>query len=157
MAEFKCSDFVFRVCSLYAPNRNPDRENFLIECADLVDPSVPTLLCGDFNTVFDRLADRRGSCPWHNSQESTSALSSLFSECCVSDIWLLLYPSQSGFTWTRPDGTIASRIDLIGCPYAWLPFVASCEILSCPYSDHAAVLLSWSSPDSPSRALVSGS
>lgn len=40
MAEFKCSDFVFRVCSLYAPNRNPDRDDYLIECADLVDPSV---------------------------------------------------------------------------------------------------------------------
>ena len=52
VAEFKCSDFVFLVCSLYAPNRNPDRDDFLIECADLVDPSVPTLLCGDFNTVF---------------------------------------------------------------------------------------------------------
>ena len=69
------AEFVFRVCSWYAPNRNPARDDFLIECADLVDPSVPTLLCGDFNTVFDRLADRRGSCPWDNSRESTSALS----------------------------------------------------------------------------------
>ena len=86
MADFKCSDFVFRVCSLYAPNRNAYRDDFLIECADLVDPSVPTLLCGYFNTIFDRLADRRGSCPWDNLQESTSALSSMFSECCVSDI-----------------------------------------------------------------------
>ena len=62
----------------------------------------------------------------------------------------MLHPSQPGFTRARPDGTIASRIDLIGCPYAWLLFVASCEIFSCPYSDHAAVSLSWSS-DSPSR------
>ena len=46
---------------------------------------------------------------------------------------------------------MASGIDLIGCPYAWLPFVSSCEILPCPYSDHSAIFLSWSLPDSPSR------
>lgn len=151
MVEFKCSDFVFCVCSLYAPNRNPDLDELLVDCAKLVDPSIPTLLCGDFNTVFDRLEDCCGSCPLDDSRKSTPLSTSLFSECCVADIWHLLHPSQPSFTWTRADSTIASRIDLIGWPYAWLAFVASCKILSCPYSNHAAVTLSWSPPDSPSR------
>lgn len=64
MVELKVSDNVFRVCSVYAPNHNPDRDRFLLDVATLIDSAVPTLLCGDFNTVFDRFADRRGSCPF---------------------------------------------------------------------------------------------
>ena len=30
MAEFNCSDFVFRVCSLYAPNTDPERDEFMV-------------------------------------------------------------------------------------------------------------------------------
>ena len=46
----------------------------------------------------------------------------------------------SMFTWTRWNGTLASRIDLIGIPYVWVPYVESCGILPCPFSDHCAVL-----------------
>ena len=50
-----------------------------------VDPSVPTLLGGDFNTVFDRVLDRRGSCPFDVSRESCS----LIVDCCMVDIYIL--------------------------------------------------------------------
>ena len=98
MVEFSYSDSIFRVCSLYVPNRNPDRDDFLIHVSDLVDPSIPTLPCGDFHTVFDRVSDRRGSCPFHLSCESTPLLTSLFSDCCTADVWRSLHPSQSCFT-----------------------------------------------------------
>ena len=39
------------------------------------------------------------------------------------------------------DGSLASRLDLVGCPYSWLHFVLSCDLLPCPFSDHSAVLL----------------
>ena len=117
LAEFAFRDSVFRVACCYAPNRNPDRDTFLARCCDSIDPSIPTLLCGDFNTVLDRLADRRGSCPFDTSRESSSLLSSLFLDCCVVDIWRLLHPSVSAFSWSRRDNSVASRIDLIGCPY----------------------------------------
>ena len=63
-----------------------------------VDPSVPTLLCGDFNAVFDLLLDRVGSDPFDTARESSVALSRLFSSCCVLDIWryLLRETSWSG-------------------------------------------------------------
>ena len=47
---------------------------------------------------------------------------------------------------------LASRIDLEKCPYSWFSFVSSADILSCPYSDHSAIYLSWS----PSPASSSG-
>ena len=101
---------VFRVVSIYAPNRNPDRDDFFVRCVNAVDPSVPTLLCGDFNTVFDRVVDRRGSCSFDVSCESSAMLSSLFSDCCVVDIWRELHPGVSAFSWCRPDGALAYRI-----------------------------------------------
>lgn len=104
--EFSFRDQSFRVVSLYAPNRNPVRNQFLEQLADEVDPSIPTLLCGDFNTVFDRNLDRSGS----------DALTTLFQSCCCIDAWRYLHPTSAGFSWTRLDGSISSHIDLIDCP-----------------------------------------
>ena len=46
---------VFRVAGIYAPNRNPDCDDIFVCCVNAVDPTVPTLLWGDFNTVLDRV------------------------------------------------------------------------------------------------------
>ena len=64
----------------------------------IVDPSVPTILSGDFNVVFDCSVDRRGSCSSSASCDSSNTLSSLFRNCCVLDIWRVLHPLQLGFT-----------------------------------------------------------
>ena len=74
-------------------------------------------------------------------------LASLFDACCVTDIWRYLHPDSSGFTWTKSDGSLASRIDLCGVPYVWVPSVSSCLVTPCPFSDHCALLLSLSVPD----------
>ena len=58
-AEFSYNDLSFHVVSLYAPNRNPDRDTFLQFVSERVDPGSPTIICGDFNTVFNRARDRR--------------------------------------------------------------------------------------------------
>ena len=147
MAEFKHNDSLFRLVCLYAPNRSPDRDEFFASCASSVDPSIPTLICGDFNAVLDRSLDRRGSNPLDNSRESCSTLASLFSDCCVTDIWRIFHPSVFGSSWSRHDGSLASRIDLNGCPYPWLHHVVSCDLLPCPFSDHSAVLLECPIPE----------
>ena len=120
--EFSFRDQSFSVVSLYAPNRNPVRNQFLEQLADEVDPSIPTLLCGDFNTVFDRNLDRSGSDSSDTWRESSAALMTLFQSCCCIDA--------------------ASRIDLIDCPYIWVFSMSSCDFVSCPYSDHCALLFS---------------
>ena len=114
--EFSFREQSFRVVSLYAPNRNPVRNQFLEQLADEVDPSIPTLLCGDFNTVFDRNLDRSGSDSSDTWRESSAALTTLFQSCCCIDAWRYLHPTSAGFSWTRLDGSISSRIDLIDCP-----------------------------------------
>ena len=55
------------------------------------------------------------------------------------DIWRDLHPLTPGFTWESPDHARASRIDLIGCPAVWAPFVSFCNVVPCPFSDHSVV------------------
>ncbi len=44
--------------SLYAPNRNPDRNTFFSSLSGLIDLTRPTFVCGDFNSVLDNDGDR---------------------------------------------------------------------------------------------------
>ena len=71
----------------------------LVAVSYMVDPQVPTVLCGDFNAVFNRPLDRRGSNVFDASRESFRALASLFSDCCVVDVWSQLHPGVFASTW----------------------------------------------------------
>ena len=140
--EFSYHDQSFRVVSFYAPNRNPARNEFLGQIVDEPDPTVPTLLCGDFNRVFDRSVECRGSDSSDTWRESSAALKALFESSCCVDAWRYLHPDSAGFSWSRPDGIVSSRIDLIGCPYVWVASMSSCDFVPCPLSDHCALLVS---------------
>ena len=94
-----------------------------------------------------QLLDPIGSDPADTVRESLVALAHFFSSCCVADIWRYLHPSTNSFTRLRWNGLVASRIDLIGCPYAWISSVGSCDILPFPFSDHCALFFSVSVPD----------
>lgn len=72
------ADSVFCVVALYAPNCNPARNLFLNYVPTQVDSVTPKLLCGDFNTAFDRSLDRLGSDPLDGSRESFASLLRLF-------------------------------------------------------------------------------
>ena len=145
--EFQLRGVRFRVVSLYDPNRNPQRNDFLDILHTYVDPSAPTILAGDFNSGFDRAVDRGGSCVDIDSRERLVALARLFTNCCCVDVWRHLFPSRPGFTWTRSDGVRSSRIDLIGCPTIWAPFILSCDPLPCPFSDQCGLRFSIPLPD----------
>ena len=146
--EFSFRGKSFRMCSLYVPNRNPARDSFLRDLQVKIDFSVPSMLCGDFNTVFDRALDRRGSDPSDTSRESSSALRGLFDACSVVDIFRYLHPSTPGYTWSKWNGTLASRIDLVGIPSQWVSSVSACSVVPCPFSDHCGAQVSVTVPDS---------
>ena len=119
MAEFTNGNFLFRVVCIYAPRSNPERTFFLLSFADLIDPVIPTLLCGEFNAVWDRTKDRRGSSNDSTYRDCSASLHYLFSEACVFDVWRSLHPDTIAFSWKKRDGLLASRTDLFGCPLSW--------------------------------------
>ena len=144
MCEFRFCNQVFRDCCVYAPNSNPQRI-----VSGRIDPSV-TVLAGDFNNVFDRSLDRRGSDPFDVSRESSCALCRLLNACSSIDIWRYLHPTSSSYTWTRSNGWLSSRIDFILVPHVWVPSVSSCDIVACPFSEQCAVVMSVRVPEVPS-------
>lgn len=53
------------LCQINTEHSSPQLSPFesLNRCIYSINPSIPILLCGDFNTVLDRVVDGRGSCP----------------------------------------------------------------------------------------------
>ena len=47
---------------------------------------------------------------------SSVSLLAFFEDCCIVDVLRYLNPTVPAFTWFKADGTLSSRIDLIGCP-----------------------------------------
>lgn len=91
--DFSLHDVSFCVVCVYAPNHNPDHDSFLDGLSEWMDPAVPTILAGDFNTILDRALDRQGSVASDVSRESSVALARLFRDACCLDIWRYLHPS----------------------------------------------------------------
>ena len=97
-------------------------------------------MCGDFNTVFDRALDRaaptslafsgrvRWLSPTVKFRQRNLAISSPRCLC-------------------RWNGSLSSRIDMIGVPFSWVPSMSKVFICPCPFSDHCTVTLSLSIPD----------
>ena len=93
LCEFRFCNQVFCVCCVYTPNSNPARNQFLDDVSVRIDPSVPTVLSGDFNTVLHLSLNHRGSDPFDVSRESFCALNRLLNAC--SSIWRYLEVSLS--------------------------------------------------------------
>lgn len=91
MVDFKFYEIFFRIVCLYVLNRNFDRDDFFTFCELFIDFFIFILLCGDFNVVFDRFLDRRGLNIFDIVRESCVILFVFFDECCVVDVWRILY------------------------------------------------------------------
>ena len=69
--------------------------------------------CGDFNTTIDPVIDHRGCNPdfsWaYNWPRSAANFMTNFD---LVDIWRQRYPHVRAFTWNRPCGSQASRLDM---------------------------------------------
>lgn len=60
MWEFFYYDRLFRICGVYVLNCDSDRGDFFYFVIDVIDFLVLTIICGDFNVVFDRVIDCGG-------------------------------------------------------------------------------------------------
>ena len=105
-----------RFASLYAPNRNPERNRFFGSLPDFMDLEVPTFLCGDFNAVLDPDLDRRHPPSYQRqapnlSAESVAVLQSLLSYSGTYPVWRTQHPTERCFSWDHGSGNISSRID----------------------------------------------
>ena len=147
--EFSFQDQSFRVCCLYVPNRNPARDSFLHDLQVKIDFSVPSLFCGDFNTVFDWALDRCGSV-WLRTRlekvllpfvaSSMRVLWWIFSGTCTRLLrgsrgpdGMALSPRASTLSLFLPSGSRPSQ-PALWCPVLSRITVGSRSLSRCPTS-----------------------
>ena len=107
--QFTVADQTFSLCNVYGPNKAREGALFFESLYPVLDPDIPSIVCGDFNTVVDPHLDRRGcnvSSPWAYNWSSTLTTFSL------SDVWRWLHPDAVEYTWHRPNSRQASRLDM---------------------------------------------
>ncbi|KAJ8043762.1 hypothetical protein HOLleu_11010 [Holothuria leucospilota] len=83
--------------------------------------SAPCILAGDFNCVPDTQLDRMSTCTSSGCGVGTSELDMFVKNHDMVDVWRAQHPGLSVFTWHRPDGTDASRLDRVYSPPALSP------------------------------------
>ena len=150
--EFSRNNLNFQVASLYGPNNKKHGSLFFESFFQALDPDLPMLLCGDFNTVVDPCSDRLGCnprSPWaYNWSPSLCDLTNSFELC---DVWCTMHPGVEEFMWRRPGGGQASRIDMIWLPQRYLGLVSSVGIFPFFRSDHSYVYLDINLPSGVDR------
>ena len=139
----------FQVCNVYDPNKAVESTVFFDSLYPILDPFLPCIICGDFNTVVDPFKDRRGCnplSPWaYNWSTSLSRLMSTFE---LHDAWRVNHPDAVAYTWHRSHGLQALRLDMFWVSAFFLPFLLSIDIFR---SDHSYVYMKFALPNSIHR------
>jgi exonuclease III len=134
--------------SLYAPNKNPERNRFFSSIPELIDLSRPTFICGDFNSVLDSALDRKRRSSYTGSQaaqyqESGPALQSLLSATQTYPLWRTLHQGQTAYSWTHGSGQFATRIDMVWAPTVFQDNIKEWEYHPSFFSDHSYLLVKF--------------
>ena len=142
----------FQVLNVYGPNQKRPGEEFFASLPPFVDPTLPTILCGDFNAVVDPYRNRFGCNPaslW--AYNWPSSLSSFVDRHDLVDIWRRHHPEERCYTWCRADGSQASRLDMFWLSSSFVEYVAQVDIFPFFRSDHSYVYLKLAFPSLPDR------
>lgn len=147
-----CDTSPIQVINIYGPNQRKPGDEFFASLMSNVDPSLPTILGGDFNTVVDPALDRSGcnaSSYWaYNWPRSLALFTSVLD---LVDAWRQVYPTRLEYTWHRPNGTQSSRLDMFWLSSSLMEHVTQVGIFPFFRSDHAYVYLRLRIPMLPSR------
>ena len=135
-----------QICNIYAPNQPSNRRDFFNKLSHFICGNKPCILAGDFNCVPDVVLDRKKSSS-NTADAGIAELNDFVKINRMCDVWRVLNPWSSAFTWIKPDSSDASRLDRI---YTALP-VHFCKIVDCPLSDHNAIVGSFGLPKSSLR------
>jgi exonuclease III len=112
--EFSKDGNLIQLVNIYAPNSAKSASAFFESLYQVLDPDTPTVLCGDFNTVVDPIKDRLGCNSQSRSAYNRSAtLHHLMSTYDLHDAWRKIHPNAQEYYWHRPNGSQASRIDML--------------------------------------------
>ena len=151
-AEFSKDGNLIQLVNIYAPNTAKPASTFFESLYQVLDPDTPTVFCGDCNTVVDSIKDRFGC----NSQSPSAynwsgTLHHLMSTYDLQDAWRTIHPNAQEYSWHRPNGRQASRIDMFWLSALLLSCVKRVDILPFFRSANSTVYLELCLPSATHR------
>ena len=155
VAEISCLDTdsaKFQLIIIYGPNQKAWGTEFFDSLSHLVDSSLNTIFCGDFNTTVNPELDRRGCNPtscWAYNWPCSAAY--FLNQFDLIDAWCHFDLHARAYTWNRPCGSQASRLDMFWIMSHLLDYTQQIEILPFFRSDHSYVYIRLYLPSMPHR------
>ena len=91
----------FQIVNVYTPNPDTqiESEGFIGDLRSYLNPSLPILMCGDFNMVENINLDRHGGKPRALHTFGLDALKDLKQEFSLTDFWRENNSNKKEYTW----------------------------------------------------------
>ena len=140
IADIKIQDKTLTPGNIYAPNKG-EPTFFQNVCEKLSSFDCDFIIFGgDFNLVCDIHKDKKGGIPTTHSKwrDEEGILKKKFE---LTDIWRVLNPDATRFTWRRKKPEIQCRLDFFLISNTLCPATSNAEILPGYRTDHSMITL----------------
>ena len=110
ICDIKTNENCLTLANIYAPNE--DNPAFFLDFFDhLIDfKGDDIIMGGDYNLVLDLDKDKRGGLA-KTHQNSVKIIDEFSEKLDLVDVWMVLHPDTSGFTWRQHRPRIQCRLD----------------------------------------------
>ena len=138
IADIEIQDKTLTLENIYAPNKD-EPTFFQNVCEKLSSFDCDfIILGGDFNLVGDIHKDKKGGIPTTHlkSRDEVEILKENFE---LTDIWRVLNPDATRFTWRRKNPEIQCRLDYFLISNTLCPVITNAEILPGYRTDHSMI------------------
>ena len=128
--------------NLYAPNDIQEQNQFFTELnkLDRQEDQEINLIGGDFNITMNAIDRKSGV---SGRQKIVDLVESLMQKNKLCDIWRFKNPKKRQYTWSREQGTNASRLDYWLISQNCVAKVKKTKILPTILTDHRSVMITY--------------
>ena len=133
----KLSSMTINLINIYAPNN--DNPNFFNCIKDflLTNHADYTVICG-FNPVLDQTIDTK-TYKHVNNPNAQKTVKDMMNELNLLDIYRLLHPNVTRFTWRKRNPIKHARLDFFLISDVMTDIVKTCNIGVAYWSDHSGI------------------
>ena len=136
----KLSSMTINLVNVYAPNTDNPKFFNSIKNLLLTNHADYTVICGDFNLVLDPTIDTKNY-KNVNNPNAQKAVKDMITELNLLDIYRLLHPDATRFTWRKRNPIKHARLDFFLTSDTMTDIVKTCDIGVAYRSDHSMIEL----------------
>ena len=131
----------FLLCNIYAPNSNDP--TFFAQIFKRINDNETdfVIIGGDLNVILDPKLDKKSMKTTSEPKMSEAAklINTSLEENNWCNIWRLMHPDQTYFTWSRRADMTMSRLDYFLIPQAMVGIIKECKIIPSILTDHSFI------------------